>query len=56
MPLSRPHIEELIENDKNHCCTEDCAHTCVKIVAVADLPTRFGEFQIVAFYNNKDEK
>ena len=30
--------------------------TCVKIVAVADLPTRFGDFQIIAFYNNKDKK
>ncbi|OIO64950.1 GTP cyclohydrolase II [Candidatus Woesearchaeota archaeon CG1_02_57_44] len=28
----------------------------MRIVAVADLPTRFGTFQIVAFFNNKDGK
>jgi GTP cyclohydrolase II len=29
---------------------------CVKIVAVADLPTRFGHFQVLAFWNNRDSK
>jgi GTP cyclohydrolase II len=29
---------------------------CVKPVAMAKLPTRFGQFQIVAFENNKDAK
>jgi GTP cyclohydrolase II len=56
MALTKPKIEELIENDKTHCCSEDIAHVCVKIVAVADLPTRFGDFQIIAFYNNDDKK
>ena len=31
-------------------------HVCVKIAAIAELPSRFGEFHIVAFYNNKDDK
>jgi GTP cyclohydrolase II len=56
MALNKPKIEELIESDKDHCCHEELAHVCVKIVAIADLPTRFGNFQIVAFYNNKDKK
>ncbi len=56
MALTKPEIEELIEMDKCHCCSEDLAHICVKIVAVANLPTLYGDFQIVAFYNNKDEK
>jgi GTP cyclohydrolase II len=29
---------------------------CVRIVAMAELPTRFGEFHIVAFENNRDGK
>jgi GTP cyclohydrolase II len=28
----------------------------VRVEAVADLPTRFGHFRIVAFYNNRDAK
>jgi GTP cyclohydrolase II len=56
MALDKPKIEELIENDIDHTCNEDCAEVCVRIVAVADLPTRFGKFQIIAFFNNKDQK
>ncbi len=29
---------------------------CVRIVAMAELPTRFGDFHIVAFENNRDGK
>lgn len=29
---------------------------CVRVVALAELPTRFGEFHIVAFENNRDGK
>ena len=50
-------LDELVERDKNH----DCAgfgvhHICVRVEAVADLPTRFGHFRIVAFWNNRDAK
>jgi GTP cyclohydrolase II len=50
-------LEELVERDKDH----DCAgygmhHVCVKVDAVADLPSRFGRFTIVAFWNNRDGK
>ncbi len=31
-------------------------HICVKIASIADLPSRFGDFQVVAFYNNRDGK
>ena len=31
-------------------------HVFVKIAAIAELPSRFGQFHIVAFYNNKDKK
>jgi GTP cyclohydrolase II len=56
MTITKPKIEKLIENGKKHTCTEDCEEICVKIVAVADLPTRFGNYQIFAFVNNKDQK
>ncbi len=56
MPLSRPEIEELIEKNMEHYCDGLEPGTCIKIVAVANLPSRFGDFQIVAFYNDMDEK
>ena len=34
-------------------CPEDL---CVKVVAVAELPTDFGQFHIIGFTNNKDGK
>ncbi len=50
-------LDDLVERDKDH----DCAgfgphHICVRVVAVADLPSRFGVFRIVAFWNNRDGK
>ena len=56
MPLTGPEIEELIDKSREHYCEEAEKGTCVKIVAVAEFPTRFGDFQIVAFYNDMDEK
>ena len=49
--------EDLVGRDKEH----DCAglgphHICVRVDAVADLPTRFGRFKIIAFWNNRDGK
>jgi len=36
---------------------EGCTETlCVKLVAVADLPTDYGHFRILGFVNNKDGK
>jgi len=50
-------LDDLVERDKDH----DCAgfgphHICVRVAAVADLPSRFGIFRIVAFWNNRDAK
>src|SRR5207249_1658880 len=52
-----PTLDDLVERDKDH----DCAgfgphHICVRVVAVANLPSRFGRFRIVAFWNNRDAK
>jgi GTP cyclohydrolase II len=29
---------------------------CVRIAAIGELPSRFGDFHILAFYNNRDDK
>jgi GTP cyclohydrolase II len=50
-------LEDLVERDREHDCAGYGAHKiCVKVVAVANLPTRFGQFKIVAFWNNRDGK
>jgi GTP cyclohydrolase II len=50
-------LQKLVERDRDH----DCGgfgdrRVCVRVVAVAELPTRFGNFRVVAFWNNRDEK
>lgn len=55
--LTNLQIRELLDEN----CEHDCEgvgkdHICVKIVAIADLPSRFGDFQVVAFTNNRDGK
>lgn len=57
MSLSPLRIKELLDENREHECEglgED--HVCVRIAAIADLPSRFGDFQVVAFYNNRDDK
>jgi GTP cyclohydrolase II len=50
-------LEDLVERDKDHDCGGFGPHRiCVKVDAVAELPTRFGRFKIVAFWNNRDGK
>jgi len=50
-------LEDLVERDKDHECPGfGVHHVCVKVDAVADLPSRFGRFRIVAFWNNRDAK
>ncbi len=55
MGLTQPTIEELLRSSAGHDCT-DRGGVCVRIVAVAQLPTRFGEFQVVAFHSPTDRK
>jgi len=50
-------LEELVERDREHDCEGlGPHHICVKVAAVARLPSRFGVFHIVAFWNNRDGK
>src|SRR4051812_37641847 len=47
----------LVERDQAHDCDGyGPARVCVRVAAVAELPTRVGHFRIVAFYNNRDAK
>ncbi len=50
-------LDGLVERDHDHECEGfGAAQVCVRVVAVADLPTEFGDFRIVAFWNNRDGK
>jgi GTP cyclohydrolase II len=50
-------LEALVERDRDHTCEGvGLEHVCVRLVAVAELPTRFGHFRIAAFANNQDGK
>ena len=55
--LMHEKIQVLLEED---CCHECDGYgedgICVHIEAIAELPTRFGDFHIVAFSNNHDDK
>jgi GTP cyclohydrolase II len=47
----------LPERDRDHECEGiGPARICVRVVAVAELPSRFGRFRIVGFWNNRDGK
>lgn len=47
----------LVERDQDHeCAGFGEAHVCVRVAAVANLPTRAGAFRLVGFWNNRDAK
>jgi len=57
MHLENTKIQELLEENQSHSCEGfGSKNVCVRIAGFADLPTQFGEFHIVAFYNNRDDK
>jgi GTP cyclohydrolase II len=50
-------LAALVERDRDHDCEGfGPERVCVRVVSVAELPTRFGHFRVVAFWNNRDEK
>jgi len=50
-------LRVLVERDQDHECEGfGPARVCVRVVAVAALPTRFGPFRLVGFWNNRDAK
>ena len=55
--MSETTLEQLVHHDARHECEGfGPHHVCVRIVGVAELPTRYGDFRIVAFWNNRDGK
>ncbi len=51
-PIPPEAVAELLRENAEHDCSGQGA--CVRIVAVADLPTRRGDFQVVAFESPSD--
>ena len=57
MALSSDQIDEMLAAEAVHECPGfGDQKVCVKIAAIVDLPTRFGRFQAVGFWNNRDGK
>ena len=57
MALDAAEIDKILKVQADHDCPGlGDKRICVKIVAIADLPTRFGRFQVLAFWNNRDGK
>src|SRR5947208_16725690 len=44
----------MTESEDDAC--RDAPETCVKVMAKANLPTLYGDYQAVAFWNNFDRK
>jgi len=55
--LTKEDIKSLLEDNKEHAC-EGIGRDkiCVRIEAIANLPSKYGQYQVVAFYNNSDNK
>jgi GTP cyclohydrolase II len=57
MALTHMKIKELLEESSEHKCEGyGPNHVCMRIAAIANLPSRFGDFHIVTFWNNIDDK
>lgn len=55
MAIPKARVEQLLEENEDHECP-GAPEICVRLRAIADLPTRFGQYQVVAFWNNYDKK
>lgn len=57
MALTHLRIKELLDENRDHDCPGvGNHHICVRIAAIADLPSRFGDFHVIAFWNKRDGK
>lgn len=57
MSINAEEIDRILAEEADHECPGFGPHKiCVRIVAIADLPSRFGRFQVAAFWNNRDSK
>ncbi len=55
MGVPRDVVDALLKENEDHECPES-PKICVKVVAIADLPSRFGDYQVAAFWNSFDKK
>ncbi len=55
MGIPRPVVDLLLRESAAHECP-GAPEICVKVLAIADLPTRFGDYQVAAFWNTLDRK
>jgi GTP cyclohydrolase II len=57
MSLTPGEIDAILAAEADHECDGvGEQHVCVRIAAIAELPSRFGRFQVVGFWNNRDGK
>ncbi|MFN8588992.1 MAG: GTP cyclohydrolase II [Candidatus Eisenbacteria bacterium] len=57
MAISPEQVDAILKAEADHeCGGVGEQKVCVRIVAIAELPSRFGRFQVVAFWNNRDSK
>jgi len=55
--MSIPIFDSIVERDATHVCSGiGKEHVCVRIAAAAELPTRYGDFHAVGFWNPVDGK
>lgn len=55
MSLAAAEIDQIIAAEADHeCAGFGEQKVCVRIAAIVDLPSRFGRFQVVGFWNNRD--
>ncbi|MGA8542331.1 MAG: GTP cyclohydrolase II [Thermoplasmata archaeon] len=55
MGVPSPVVDQLLKESADHRCPGN-VETCVKVLAIAKLPTRFGDYQVAAFRNDFDGK
>ena len=57
MPFTRTQIKELLDKNLTHRCDGfGSAKICVRIIAIDELLSRFGDFYIFTFYNSRDSQ
>ncbi len=55
MGIPKSVVDQLLKESEDHSCRE-APEICVKVMAIANLPTLSGDYQAVAFWNNFDKK
>src|SRR3989454_10237538 len=55
MGIPKSAVDQLLKESEDHSCRE-APEICVKVMAIANLPTLYGDYQAVAFWKNFDKK